>query len=93
MCKLSNDPEEIQEFMSTCAATGGDDADECYELALQKAREMKWGKRASCKTLILIAAASESFRIISPVTSQKPSIVTRATIIIDSHASRGLLAD
>jgi hypothetical protein len=58
MYKLSNDPEEIHEFMSTCAATGGGDADECYELVLQKAREMKWSKRASCKTLVLIGDAN-----------------------------------
>jgi hypothetical protein len=58
MYKLSSDPEEIHEFMSTCAATGGGDSDECYELVLQKAREMKWSKRASCKTLVLIGDAN-----------------------------------
>jgi hypothetical protein len=58
MYKLSSDPEEIHEFMSTCAATGGGDADECYELVLQKARDMKWSKRASCKTLVLIGDAN-----------------------------------
>jgi hypothetical protein len=58
MYKLSNNPEEIHEFMSTCAPTGGGDADECYELVLQKAREMKWSKRASCKTLVLIGDAN-----------------------------------
>ena len=58
MYKLSNNPEDIHEFMSTCAPTGGGDADECYELVLQKAREMKWSKRASCKTLVLIGDAN-----------------------------------
>ncbi len=50
---LTADGQKILKFINNNRSTGGGDADECYELALNKARSMNWRSGAS-KALVLI---------------------------------------
>ncbi len=54
---LTDDKEKIFEFVRTAPNTGGGDAEECYELALNLARGMGWSKDGSGKMVVMIGDA------------------------------------
>lgn len=49
---LTDDLEKIMTFINTAPNTGGGDAPECYELALQTAKGMSWPKEGGSVVLI-----------------------------------------
>ena len=49
---LTNDLEKIMSFINTTPNTGGGDAPECYEFALQTARNMSWPKEGGSVIII-----------------------------------------
>lgn len=49
---LTDDLEKIMTFINTTPNTGGGDAPECYELALNRARSMSWPKEGGSLVLI-----------------------------------------
>lgn len=52
---FSNNVDKIRDFVEACYETGGGDDDECYELALLKARtSLKWKPEARVKALVMI---------------------------------------
>jgi len=50
---LSNDVEKICQFVRSVGATGGGDAEECYELALREANSFSWSEDTS-KAVVII---------------------------------------
>lgn len=50
---LTNDPFKVKKFVVETPNTGGGDAPECYELVLNKVREMGWGKETN-KLFVMI---------------------------------------
>lgn len=51
------DPATICAFVESAPATGGGDYPECYELVLQRTRELDWRPTATVKSLILMGDA------------------------------------
>lgn len=51
--KISDDIKEITDFVTKVSSSGGGDAPEAYEYALNQAREMNWNDKAT-KVLVLI---------------------------------------
>jgi hypothetical protein len=50
---LSDDPKAICKFVETVGATGGGDAEECYELVLHQSKSLSWSAGKS-KVLVLM---------------------------------------
>ena len=46
--------EAVKTFVDECGPTGGGDADECYELALSRARKLHWSEDAVVKVLVIL---------------------------------------
>lgn len=53
MLDFTDDSNRIADFVATAPKTGGGDAPECYELVLNRARQLKW-RSGKSKVLILI---------------------------------------